>query len=312
MNFMKKIFSIKFQIIIGVFLVILFILLIFIISKKNDDVYKYLINSQDYYIESKEEYLNLDIYSNHLKDYYLEEDSIVDAYIISNTNDFKTSIILRKVEEKKESITYKNDEYHCYKLEFKIPFNNIDLMQINDVTLRFKYPSNESLDFFIGNIIMYKNKENSAINIKHLKGIVNNINDESILVGIGLTIESNKDLKITNIVSLNERVMFQKNNIMKISDTSYINNIEISTLLGYKYDITYFDEEPFTLDLISEEVNSFIIPLSYIELSKITTLAFDIEYKIDGISYTQTISPFKYYKSLNQDYQEVIYDPNKN
>ena len=310
MNFLKKISSIKIGIIISFIITVIFIVLIIVTVIKKNVVYKFLVNVQDYYLTTKEDYLTLMVYSNQDDNYYLNVDTITDALIYSKDETLCSTVEVRKIEKSAEVKRYKDETYYGYILELKMPFKNSEYARYLDVSIKFTYPSFEVIKLNLGNLIIYENYPTKNIHLQHLKGVVNEINSKSYLVGVAFTITSKCDMVVKNIVSLNPNISFQNDNFVILDSLDFDNYQDISTLLDFKYEVTYKDEYGLDLKLGQDEECSILIPISYETLNFVNTLAFNIEYEVNGIKYTETISPFKYFSNFSGALEEVVYDPN--
>lgn len=309
---MKKKYIKIFPIIITslVIIVVISILVTTIIRKK--DVFYFITQPKHYYLPNSNLTLDIEVYSNHQKDYYLNKDTIEKLHIKDNIkNDFYL-VKINQIITKENTIKYNNKYFYKYLLKIEIPIKNLDFLQIHQAILELYYLSTEQIKLDIGSIIIYNECKNHHIHISHLKGIVNQIDNLNILSGIGLTLSSDIDLKINNILPLDRRIKVQGSLIKKLKEDNYDNFINMNNLLDNEYKVLEVNSSFPPILLKKNTKNHYLIPLGYEKLFSTHILGFIIDYSIDGISYQQLINPFKFYATSSVNYQVIQYEPNLN
>ena len=310
MSYMKKKYIKILPLIVtsSIIIVVISILVITIIRKK--EYFYFIIQPSNYYLPNNNLTLNIELYSNHQNDYYLNKDTIEKLLIKDKVKNDFYMVKINQIVAKENTIKYNNKYFYKYLLKIKIPIKDIDFLQISQAILEFYYLSTEQIKLDIGSIIIYNECKNHHIHINHLKGIVNQIDQLNILSGIGLTLSSDVDLEINNIVPLDRRIKVQGRLIKKLKEDNYDNFINMSDLLDNEYKVLEVDSDFPKIILNKNIKNHYLIPLGYEEIFSITILGFIIDYSIDGINYQQLINPFKFYNTSFVNYQVTKYEPN--
>lgn len=302
MNYMKKTFKIKFAILITFIIILIISCLIVIMIKRKQTYLAYLTNLETYYLNEENKTFDVDIYSSVQEDYYLNLDTInIINLVDEKTND---SFLLKtnQVIEEKETIEYDNQEFYKYQFSFELPISKVeDEFQIEVAKLSFEYKSGENIVIPIGSMIVYQNIKNKNLEITHLKGIVNQVENTSVLTGIGLTLSSKKNLTINKIELLDKRITIQGKEIIELEDSNYSNAILMQDLLGKEYTINNFEKSFNEIFLHSNQTKHFILPLAYQEIKYINTIALRIHYQIENINYSTIVYPFKFFNSTDKE-----------
>lgn len=310
MNYMKKKYIKVFLPTILVISIVLFIVISTVIRKK--DFFYYITKPVEYYLPNKNLNMNVNIYSNHQNDYYLQEEAIEKLVIKDQENQDFYTIKLKQIVEENKILIHDNKTFYQYRLSLELPLQDILYLQINQTVLEIYYLSEEVMSFDIGTIIIYNEYPSRDLNISHLKGVVNNIDTLDVLCGVGITLYSDASIVVNDIKVLNEKITIQGSNIKIIEDDNYENSQAINELLGGAYQVLDI-EDSFTPFLIDKgEKKHYLLPLGYKEIISIERLGFLIEYTIENTSYTQLIEPFQFYKSYKNNYQVIKYEPNRN
>lgn len=311
MNFMKKLLHTKMYIILTVVIVIIMtILIVFTINRKNE-VYHFLTIPESYYLKRNYPTFDISLYSSNKNDYYLKNDVIDNLNLKSRSLNDSYMLQVNQINEENEVILHNDKEFYKYRLNVTFPIDLESSYQITDAYIEINYSSSEKLCLDIGNIIFYEEELESKISIKYMKPIVNFINEKQVIAGIGLTFNCDKDITIKKIESLDKRVFIKNSQITYIENSDYSNQTSIKTLINDSYDPTLIDNQELNLYIEKNTTKHYVIPLGYTTLDSINTLGFKIIYLIDGIENVQLIYPFKYFSGI-VSFKEQIYVRNDN
>lgn len=311
MNFMKKLLHTKMYIILTVVIVIIMtILIVFTINRKNE-VYHFLTIPESYYLKRNYPTFDISLYSSNKNDYYLKNDVIDNLNLKSRSLNDSYMLQVNQINEENEVILHNDKEFYKYRLNVTFPIDLESSYQITDAYIEINYSSSEKLCLDIGNIIFYEEELESKISIKYMKPIVNFINEKQVIAGIGLTFNCDKDITIKKIESLDKRVFIKNSQITYIENSDYSNQTSIKTLINDNYDPTLIDNQELNLYIEKNTTKHYVIPLGYTTLDSINTLGFKIIYLIDGIENVQLIYPFKYFSGI-VSFKEQIYVRNDN
>ena len=311
MNFMKKLLNIKIYIIVSALVIIISGLMIFFSITRKKEVYKFLSILESYYLEEDYPTLNIDLYSNHIKDYYLNKETISNLSLKSRTSSDSYVLELKQLVEEKDVLDYNNTNYYKYRLNVSFPIELESEYQIKDAYIEINYFSNETIKLDIGSIIFYKKTIDTKLSIPCMKPVVNIINDKQMMTGLGLTLYSEDNLIINEIKSLDSRLFIKGNQITTIENNEYDNNVNIESLINQTYNPVDITNDKYNLILEKGINKHYIFPIGYEKIESINTIGFLIFYEIDGIQYQQLIYPFKYFSGLI-NVKEEIYVSNSN
>ena len=178
--------------------------------------------------------------------------------------------------------------------------------------MSMNYINDETLDFKIGKVFLYNKDESlKAFTISSLKGLVTTINEEQTLSGVILSLTKEYDnLTIINIETLNNNVIINKGKITELEHTNYESTTSINDVLGYEYNI-YNQPSDKNINYNVDNNLIFLLPLSYLNQSSVSTLGFKITYIMDNTVYHQVIEPFMFFKSyLDFEVDFFVYDIN--
>lgn len=309
MSCMKKNFRIKLYLVfsIVIFIIVLLVIILSIIRKK--DIYYYLTSDETYYLESSDTSFNVVFYSNHKEDVYVSQEAISNIFLKSHTCEDYYELNIKNVKEINNSIEYNDKTYYEKVLGLNLPLEVNEDYQVNDCYLEINYLSKEKIKLDIGSIIIYHSIASNHIEVSHMKAVVNTINNNELLVGIGLSLNSSENVKITSIKPLDNRIWIQSNKINKIIDDNYLNTINISELLDTEYNYLEKDNNDIEILLDKENKVHYIIPLGYEKLILTNKMGLRIEYEMAGIKYIKFIYPFTFFSSSNKVYWETKYEP---
>ena len=220
MNYMKKTLIIKILVVLSILMVVVITVVVGVSLTRKNNYFYYLTIPESYYLEGDLPTFNVNIYSNHPDDYYLNEQTIEEVRLKSK-DDFY-NLRLNQVVQEKKYVVYDEKEFYKYRLNFTLPLKKLESLQINNASLEFDYASSENISLKIGTIIHYNSFDNAHLNINLMKGVVNNFNEQAILSGIGFTISSNADIVIKKITSLDNRININGENVKKFLNLSTI------------------------------------------------------------------------------------------
>lgn len=304
MNFMKKLYHIRIYIITTVFITVIAFLVIYFSITRKKDVYRFLTMIDSYYLEYEYPTFNVNLYSNHIDDYYINLNTIKDIYVKSSSNDDSYLLELKDIISTDESIINDDITYYKYKLNLCFPTLFSKEYQINDVYLEINYLSDEVLKFNIGSIIFYKSIVNDMLSIPCMKPIVNIINDKQIMVGLGLSFNCINNCIIKKIESLDNRISINTKKIGFTNNNQYNNNINIIDFIGTNI------LSDININVTPDNDLHYIFSLLYDSYETINIIAFRIYYEIEGMTYTHFIYPFKFF-SCPLPIKEIVYATNR-
>lgn len=303
MSYMKKQFKFILFIALTIIFLTLAIVAIVVSVKRKDKTYYYLAVEKNHYLLNNDKELMVNLYSSHSEDEYLKKENIRKSYIEnSKTNDYY-EVSIQKIEQEKKEVFFEKRAYFSYQINVLFPLTNCDHLQIEQANLVLNFETEEKRTFPIGNLIINQIETTESLNITHLKGVVNPIDDVPILKGIGIEFRKNCDeeIKIVSIESLDKRVKVQ-NTLSILNDKKYENELKIEDLKS-----TLVDEEMlFPISVL--ENTPYFIELNYDTPLIITTLGFIVTYERNGLVYKQYIMPFQYFNSAAKSYEKIQYE----
>ena len=120
---------------------------------KEEDSFIYFYNS--YNLSSsvtEEDFLNINIYVNNKKTYFVDKNQISTCYIEGGEDIINLDII--NISSNNENIVYKNNEYYCFNFKFKLFFDtaNFTTWFLKDVNLIINYNNDKEYVLKIGDI----------------------------------------------------------------------------------------------------------------------------------------------------------------
>ena len=131
MSYMKKKYIKILPLIVtsSIIIVVISILVITIIRKK--DYFYFIIQPSNYYLPNNNLTLNIELYSNHQNDYYLNKDTIEKLLIKDKVKNDFYMVKINQIVAKENTIKYNNKYFYKYLLKIKIPIKDIDFLQIS-------------------------------------------------------------------------------------------------------------------------------------------------------------------------------------
>lgn len=312
MNFMKKPWRIKIYIGLVIIIILITIVIIILSITRKKDYYYYLTINDSYYLECNNTKFDVRVYSNHDDDIYLNKEVITSIYLKSRVSEDFYELDLSDLTKSEKSVEYNDKTFYENILNLKLPIITKEDLQLNDCYLELRFLSEEIIKLNIGSIIVYNIESSNHLEISHMKAVVNKVDEEQILSGIGISVNASANLTITDIKTLDTRVFVKSEYIKRLENDSYLNSVDMSELLGVAYDPLGTKEDFTEITINNSDQAHYIIPLFYEELISINKLGFRIEYEIDGVSYTKLVYPFKFFATSQNVYQEVKYVPTSN
>lgn len=312
MNYVKKLLKANWLLIVGIFILISALAVLLILYFRNTKTLEFFTVQQEYYIEFEENtYLKTSVKCSRKDTMYLDKELVSSVSIYDNNT--KEEYLLDLVEINKLDLYEYNDKnYYDYELKLLIPFKSDSLISLENCYMSMNYINDETLDFKIGKVFLY-NKDSSvkAFTISSLKGLVTTINEEQTLSGVILSLTKEYDnLTIINIETLNNNVIINKGKITELEHTNYESTTPINDVLGYEYNI-YNQPSDKNINYNVDKNLIFLLPLSYLNQTSVSTLGFKITYIMDNTVYHQVIEPFMFFKSyLDFEVDFFVYDIN--
>lgn len=303
MNFMKKLYNIRYYLIVTVILFCILTLIIVLSWIRKKDYYYYLNTPDVYYITNNNTSFDVELYTNHEKDNYINKESIISVFLKANNSSDFYELKLNNISENKTLINYDNKNFFEKILNFTFPFMIEETLQIDNAYLEFNFLSNEVLKINLGTFINYNEKSANHISILHMKSLTNKVNNLELFTGLVLRLTTTNDVLIKNIIPFDKRVGVNGKLIKKIDNSDFANNTPIENLINEKYNPLIINNDFNPIILNKDEVSTYIIPLTYEKLILINKMGFKITYEIDGISFNKIIYPFKFFNTNQKELQ---------
>lgn len=269
---------------------------------KTDDELLITTFKQSYSLVSKideDDKLEVLIYINNKKASILNKNNISKTYLLDEYGN--------QINLKIDKITYLDYEqkildnnYYLHSYVFDIDFNSNNeysvymknaylYVIVNDNTYKLEIGS-----FSYTKVLIYGD-ENNIISIGQLTPVINKIDINDTVLGLGLKIRnlSNKDIIIRNIELLDYSLKSSMNEIKDININN-ISSMNITELIGYSYNYKY-DENIINNNVyIYIESNNeymFLLPIKYTNDYPINSFGFRIEYFLND----QNNTIYEYY-----------------
>lgn len=311
MSYMKKRLKILLVVLVSIVILLVISLIIGISITRKNKTLLYMTNLETHYLNSNNHTFDVIIYSSKEEDYYLKDSAIEDVVLKNYNTEDLFNLNLHQIVEETNNIRFKEQDLYKYRLSLELPIDEVNIdFQFNEAYLNINYISGEVISFPIGSVIIYKNVDSSHLHISHLKGVVNQIDDKSILTAIGVTISSEYDLTIGKIEIIDNRLWVQYNNILLIEKDDYSNSTLMNDLLGKGYNI--YEQVESSKNKYFLKANTdihLVMPLGYKTVEYINNLAFRVYYYIDNVEYIMTIPAFKFFSSSIKNTKEITYVP---
>ncbi|MBQ4570110.1 MAG: hypothetical protein IJB21_00280 [Bacilli bacterium] len=266
-----------------------------IITFKND---YYVVNSD------KNNYINVPLYVS------VKDSILIDKEEISNiclVNDIESEIIPVSIVELSflKEVDYDNKTFYQYDLKLEIDFIINNLTILDDVYLKISYHSMEFVKILIGNISLYNYSLNDQVYYTSLKGITNNYENNEMLVGVLVKLETINDLNIVEIKSMNSNVSIdlEKSYVLDECETN-----DLKDLINENYNIIGSGNS--NNDIVIKSGDYLFISLKYKDYVQIPIQGFVLKYLNNEEMNEKVITPFMFYKTNNvkREMVKVVYE----
>ena len=211
---------------------------------------------------------------------------------------------------------------------FKIPaiVNEEYQFSINDAILSME-AIDQNYNIKLGSFYYYKlpyyGDADNLISVSKLLPVLSKINGNDTIGAINIEISNNynSDIEIIDFKLLENNIFISSKDIKEINE-DINNNLSLSTILGYQYNIKteiFIEREDFKKNIYNKEKINLIIPLKYLNNYSINKLGFIIKYRnkdSNKISYLY-YDDFVYFSSnnfiVNEDELNIyLYEKNRN
>ena len=306
----------KSRIIIVVSLIMIFILIIVRVSKR-ENLLSITTIKRSYgmvTLDKKSEDIVIPLFFTVKDNYYVNIKNISEVMIIDKDEENGLKVEITEIVDVKEEITLVDKLFYCY--SFKIKIDSDINYSLNEAYLKIIYLCDE-IKINIGSFdfqVVEKFGGDELITVSNLKGIINERNKEKDIYGlcIGLKSKTNKNIKVIGIEVLNKNY---KTSNAEIKEIDYIPDFtdEVSDILGYEYD--YFEiKEIDSLSLCLEcyEQKILFIPLKKVGDFSANIFGVLIEVEIDGVKKNIYYDDFLFFTSKEklsyEDFEVISYE----
>lgn len=245
------------------------------------------------------------LYVSNKKSFVTDIKKISSAYISSRNRLDKLKVDLKSITDCNTSSIIKSKEYFLYSYVFTLPIidaTDYDL-SINDAIIILEY-FNEEIEIKLGSFYFYKipyfGDKYENMSISKLKGIVNYVNGNKTLVGIvlGINNKTNNDLTISDIELLDKSVKVSMEEVQELVGDAQSSD-DISSLLGYDYDLYEIENGNNTITIEKKEVAYFIVPIKYLNNYIIDSAAIKINYMLGDDTFYYYLDNIKLFTDFN-------------
>lgn len=270
-----------------------------VITVKND---YYIVNSD------RNNYLNIPIFFSIKDPVFIDKKNINSIYLTTEANDEIIPLTIEEINFLKE-IKDNNITYYQYDLKVNIDLN-IDILTIYDsIYLKIEYNSENNIKLLLGSLCIYNYLQNNDIYYTSLKGIVREYENKKMLQCVAVKLNTNEDIKIVDIISLNNLVSVNMEDSCSID---YINDAEtpLEEIILSNYNIIGKNTTKSEINVSNEDY--LLIYLKYDKYIEIPCFGFIIKYVIDDVIHEKVVNPFVYYKTnrLDSEIVKITYDAN--
>lgn len=298
MIIMKKKFSLILVISIILLIITAFVILI---CTRTNNLKVISINKHYSILYVNEPEIEISLYSNHQNSKYLKTDK-VEAAQLYNENDL-FNVRITEIRDTGNSITYQNTPFYEHKLLIKLDVTSDQLINMNNTNLRIEFNTNEKIEVKVGNISFFKQTNENNINIQKVQGIVNDFGIYQSLSAVKLRISSSNDCKITNIFLVSPSLTINYSKLLFADEIECEHNTPAKDIFGNDFDNFINNKGSFTeINLFKNIEKDVIIPLHYSEKELVDSIGIIIEYLINGVSYRQTINPYRLFNTTDLEY----------
>lgn len=260
----------------------------------------------DYYVVNadKNNYINVPLYLNVKDSILINQEEISSVCLV---NDVESEIIPLSIVELDflNEVNYDDKIFYQYDLKLEIDFIINNLTVLDNVYLKISYYSMESFKILIGNVCMYNYNINDQVYYTSLKGVTNNYEKTEMLIGVLVKLETINDLKISEILTMN-------NSIEVDLEKSYIIEEELTSNLNELIDENYnvIGSGNSNNDIVIKSGDYLFLTLKYNDYLQIPIQGFVIKYLYNNEINEKVITPFMFYKTNNvkREMVKVVYE----
>lgn len=260
----------------------------------------------DYYVVNadKNNYINVPLYLNVKDSILINQEEISSVCLV---NDVESEIIPLSIVELDflNEVNYDDKIFYQYDLKLEIDFIINNLTVLDNVYLKISYYSMESFKILIGNVCMYNYNINDQVYYTSLKGVTNNYEKTEMLIGVLVKLETINDLKISEILTMN-------NSIEVDLEKSYIIEEELTSNLNELIDENYnvIGSGNSKNDIVIKSGDYLFLTLKYNDYLQIPIQGFVIKYLYNNEINEKVITPFMFYKTNNvkREMVKVVYE----
>lgn len=221
----------------------------------------------------------------------VNKDLIDNCYITDNENFNSLKIDLIEINDLNYSEKIKNDKYYLFSFVFNIKQFVLEEFElsINNAILSIE-TNDQNYNINLGSFYYYKlpyyGDKYQNISISKLVPVLAEINGNKTLGAINIKISNliNKDIEIIEVKLLDNNV-FPSNEDILITKEEINNQLSLSSILGYNYEILadiYYGFDDLSIKISRNEAIECVIPLKYLNSYSINSLGFILKYRIIG------------------------------
>ena len=275
------------------------ILGLYLILSKFDDINIMSVqNEYNLVINSNDDSMSVPIYFSNKKSFLTNKKSIEKVELI---NDQNTMLVSLDSIEYTETIKY--DEQKFYEFIFNIKFDQYDDFNeplfMSGVVLKATYTNGEDIDYQIGNLNIYinKNEIENSMTVRRLYAVTNDVSLTETIVGINFSFYNPTDKDIT-INSIKTKNKFYELDYMNYKDDLIGSKEALTSVFdNYSYTAKQIENGQMSLTIKPNEEVSLFIPLKYLNgIKYLDRLPFFIEYEIDSVNKKMVIDDFQFMK----------------
>lgn len=211
---------------------------------------------------NEDDYLNVNIYVNNTKSYFVDCNQISTCYIESDTGSVDLSKI--NIYNENQNIDYHSEKYYKFNFKFKLQYNTLNYNSwfITNAKLIIRYNNNAEYILKIGDISINKIENNEEnISLSTIKPLTSIINKNTYLTGLILGIRKTCDYEvILKKIKLLDANLFVGNKVEVLSYLPETNKFE--DVANYNYSSLNVGVEDVDFEL-SESTIYFFIPIYY-------------------------------------------------
>ena len=298
MSLLKKKYKI---IIIVISCVIVLILGLFLILKKNPIINEFVTISNEYFVvnSNDDNYINVPIYVDTKDTKFMDVNNIENVYLTNRTEDELFPVEIEYITYLDVAV-YNEKKYYQYDVKLNLMFISNEMIKISDLYLKTIYPNDITIKLKLGSLVLYNYKNDENLSYSNLKGLVKVWNNTTMLTGVLVKLSNRLDYTITSIKTISN---YAEVDSIYTTKTCYIDEEQtpIERYVDDKFNIINDNNSDICIDLVEEDY--LFICLNYDDYVTSPTIGFIIEYELDGVIYEKVISVFKYFKTSTFDYE---------